>query len=351
MILHIFNKQEKFSVPLFQFFEDYGIKKEENIIFHYGKSSGTLEKMGWNAIFSSYFDVSKHLKLYSLMTEADKIIIHSLASPFLLLLLMFNTKVSHKFYWIIWGKDLYFKESVNMRNPINFVYEIVRKLSLKNVRHVLTNGKGDYELAKEWYGLNAEFHEMEGVVYPYNSSVVVEKNINWRENCQKILLGNSASKSNAHLEALDMLKQKDDGHMEIICPLSYGGKQKYIDSVVLKGNQLFGERFKPLLEFFSLEEYNNILNQVDIAYFYHNRQEAFNNTLTLIGRGKKVYIRKCSNLWEFFIDRGVIIHDSEKLDDAFLCNDALSIIKDNQEKVLNIVSPELSAIAWKKAIN
>lgn len=351
MILHIFNKQEKFSVPYFRFLQDYEVNKSEHKIFHYGKSSGSLENMGWDAVFSSYFNITKHLQLYRTMKCADKVIVHSLASPFLLLLLLFNTKVSHKFYWVIWGKDLYFKDSTNIKNPVNFVYEILRMLTLRNVRHIVTNITGDYDVAIERYGLHAEFHQLDGVGYPYNVSVIYSENIVEKDKCEKILLGNSASASNCHLEALDMLKKSDDGKMEIVCPLSYGGKQKYIDKVVQKGTQLFGERFRPLIGFLALDEYNKILESVDIAYFYHNRQEAFNNTLSLIGQGKKVFLRRCSNVWKLLESKGILIHDSEELDETFLDTDSLETTKENQRRAVEIASPNLAAISWKRVFD
>ncbi len=347
MILHIFNKQEKFSIQYIKFLKDSGFDLDNQFIFHYGKSSGFFEKQNVNCIFSNFIDIGKHIRLYKKMREAEKVIVHSLASPFLLFLLLFNFKVTKKIYWVVWGKDLYFKKCVNMKNPINIIYEFLRKLSIKNVKHIVTNVDGDYELAKKWYGVDAVFHKAEGVGYPYNS------NINpvlggYKTSLNKVLLGNSASKSNNHIEALYKLKECDNQNMEVISPLSYGGKKKYVQKVICIGKQLFGDRFKPIVDFMPLQKYNAMLDSIDVAFFYHDRQEAFSNLLTLIGQGKKVYIRTESTLWNYFKDKGIIVHDSNNVDDTLFCVDEKEIVENNHNQVLKIGDIELSKRLWKE---
>lgn len=347
MILHIFNKQEKFSIQFIDFLLDNNFELENQHFFHYGKSSGYFEGKNANVLFSGFANPLKHIKLYKLMKKADKVVIHSLASPFLLLLLMMKFKVTKKFYWIIWGKDLYFKQCVNMKNPINKIYEFFRKKSLKNIKHIATNIRADYELACEWYGLNADLVYIEGTAYPYNSNeAMIEPK--FKEKLGKILLGNSASVSNNHMEALEILKKNDDGKMTITAPLSYGSNDKYVAKVVLKGKELFGDRFIPLIDFMPLDKYNEILCNIDIAFFFHNRQEAFCNTLTLLGNGKKVYMRTESTVWDYFKEKKIVVHNSNEVDDNLLLPDSENIIKSNIEAVCKIKSIDSSIEFWKE---
>lgn len=348
MILHIFNKQEKFSIPFVCFLKDYHVDLENHMFFHYGKSSGYFEKEGVNALFSGLASVKKHWKLYREMKKADKILIHGLASPFLLLLLMLRCDVSRKFYWLIWGKDLYFTQCVNMRNPIMKLYELARKKAIRNIKHIVTNIDGDYELARKWYHTEAELLYLGGLAYPYNSSEIEELQIAEKQALKYILLGHSASISNNHLEALDYMKKQDDGSIEIICPLSYGGPKRYVEQVMKKGRELFGERFQPLVDFMPLEEYNNILKRVDVAFFFHRRQEAFNNTITLLGTGKKVYIRTESTLWDYFQKQGIIVHDSCGEADALQQPEAIEVLKNNYEQVKRMEDIQVSLNGWKR---
>ncbi|MBQ3665588.1 MAG: TDP-N-acetylfucosamine:lipid II N-acetylfucosaminyltransferase [Lachnospiraceae bacterium] len=346
MILHIFNKQEKFSVYYIKFLKDCGFDMKRHVVFHYGKSSGKLLKEHKKVMFSSFVSPVKHIKLYKMMKKSDKIIIHSLASPVLLLMLMFHMKVTEKFYWVIWGKDLYFTQCMNMKNPLLKLYEGVRKKALKNIKHIITNVEADYNLAVEWYKMDAELILAKGMSYPYNSDVNEEVEIVFKEKLNTVLLGNSASVSNHHLEALDLLKANDNKKMTITCPLSYGGSEKYVEKVVKKGKELFGDRFIPVKDFMPLEEYNQMINGLDIAFFYHDRQEAFSNTLTLLGSGKKIYIRPCSTLWDYFQSKGIKVHNSEVEDPNFFVSDDYSVLLENKNKVAQIRDPQLSKECW-----
>lgn len=350
MILHVFNKQEKFSIQLFRFFKDYNFNMAGQFVFHYGKSSGYFEREKIDCLYTSFINPIKHIKLYHLMNKSDMVIVHSLASPFLLFLLALKLPVTKKIYWIIWGKDLYFSKCVNMNNPVNILYESLRKKALRNVKHIITGIKGDYELACEWYGINAEYITVEGNGYPYNCQGE-KSEIVYKDSLQKVLLGNSASLSNNHLQALKQLKKVDNGKMEIVTPLSYGGSSKYVQQVVSKGKELFGERFLPLTEFMKIEKYNEILNGVDIAFFYHDRQEAFNNTLSLLGAGKKVFMRPKSTLWQYFNEKGIKVHNSEILGTDFWVPDAREVISSNVEKTSAIRDIQLAVNFWKDLFN
>lgn len=348
MILHIFNKQEKFSVEYIKFLKNSGFELKNHVIFHYGKSSGYFEENKINSVFSSFVNPIKHIELYKIMKKSDKIIVHSLASPFLLVLLMFKFKVTQKIYWVIWGKDLYFTKCVNMNNPIMKLYEFFRKRAIKNVKHVITNVEADFKLAEKWYGIKANLILSKGMSYPYNSDVSVKKFTEQNNKLKYVLLGNSGSISNNHLQALNILKKCDDGKMNIICPLSYGGNKKYINNVIIKGKNLFKDRFNPILEFMPLNKYNEILEKMDIAFFFHDRQEAFSNTLTLLNNGKKVYIRRESTLWNYFEQKNIKVHDSFKAENDFFVPDNLTIINSNSLLVNKIRDVKLAAECWKR---
>lgn len=51
--------------------------------------------------------------------------------------------------------------------------------------------------------------------------------------------------------------------------------------VIIKGKELFGEKFIPLTEFMTFEKYLEFLGSIDIAIFAHKRQQAMGNTITI----------------------------------------------------------------------
>ena len=97
MIVHIFNDQKKFSLGFFRFLRDAGFDLSDTRLWHYGKKSGDYAACGVKASFiRSWFQPFGHLKMYRDLKKADRIVIHSLASPFLIAMLRFNRKLCAK---------------------------------------------------------------------------------------------------------------------------------------------------------------------------------------------------------------------------------------------------------------
>lgn len=58
------------------------------------------------------------------------------------------------------------------------------------------------------------------------------------------------------------------------------------------------------------EDYLNLLSKVDVAIFNHKRQQGMGNTITLLGMGKKVYIRSDITTWNFCEEHGLKVFDT-----------------------------------------
>ena len=109
MVLHIFNNQKKFSKGYFQFLKDNDIDLSGHELVHYGnKDSFFHDTIGINTVFIRNFFSPKNIILLKKLREADRIIIHSLASPALLAQIAASPNLAKRCVWIIWGKDLYF---------------------------------------------------------------------------------------------------------------------------------------------------------------------------------------------------------------------------------------------------
>jgi pyruvate/2-oxoglutarate/acetoin dehydrogenase E1 component len=56
-------------------------------------------------------------------------------------------------------------------------------------------------------------------------------------------------------------------------------------------------------------KYLEFLGNIDIAIFAHNRQQSMGNIITLLGLGKKVYIKNDITSWEHFKNINVQVFD------------------------------------------
>ncbi|MBE5940676.1 MAG: hypothetical protein E7266_09815 [Lachnospiraceae bacterium] len=238
-------------------------------------------------------------EMFRQIKKSDRVHLHGFFYIPLIFAIALSKKLGQKCNWIMWGQDLY-----NLVNkPTSFplaVLRIIRKQATKNIRYITTNVEGDYELLKKV--MNKEYKFFKVRFAPFAIDGVWEKvsesngEITEKNKTINILLGNSATYSNCHLEALDILSKYKEENMKIYIPLSYGDK-KYGNQVSNKAKEIFGDKAVPMFEFLEREKYFQLLSNIDIVVFAHNRQQAVGNIVPLLYAGKKIYIRSDISTW------------------------------------------------------
>ena len=238
--------------------------------------------------FKNFFRVYKELK------KAKKIIIHGFFSPPVILFLYAFRNILKKSYWVIWGGDLYVYRQ-RKRSWKRRILEYFRRPVIKKMPFLVTYIKGDYELAKKWYGAEGEY--LHCIMYPSNLFKEPPVSLQKTDTKTHILVGNSADPSNEHIEIFNKILPFKEADIVIYAPLVYGNKT-YANTIIKKGQELFGDKFIPITNALSSEKYTDFLSKMDIAIFAHRRQQAMGNTVTLLGLGKKVYLRQDVSSWE-----------------------------------------------------
>ena len=122
-----------------------------------------------------------------------------------------------------------------------------------------------------------------------------------------ILVGNSATASNNHLEVFKILSQLDLGDRKILVPLSYGDAD-YRAAIISRGQSLFGARFQPIVEFMPLDQYNTLIAQCSIVVMGHRRQQGGGNTVTQLYKGAKVFLDEVSTVYKYLNSRGAFVY-------------------------------------------
>lgn len=289
----------------------------------------------------------KVIKLLNLMKNSDRIVIHGLFSKYLLLLLCLFPIFLKKSSWVLWGGDLYYYKFRSKTFKSN-VYEMIRRKVISNLDQVIALVQGDYELVKKWYKTRAIYQYS---FYPnlinYDYLEKIKTNYNHSDTVT-FQIGNSADPSNKQIEILEILSRHKSKNIEIVCPLSYGD-QEWAKKVIGKGREIFGEKFRPLTEILSAEEYSQMLNSVDVAIFNHDRQQALGNILSLLYLGKKVYIKNDITTWDFLDGKGIKIFNTYEIPN--LTFERLSAMdktlgEKNAELVRNHFSEEKCVALW-----
>jgi len=167
----------------------------------------------------------------------------------------------------------------------------------------------------------------------------------------KILLGNSATESNQHIQALQMLEKYKHEDIMIICPLSYGGDEAYRDKIISFGKAMYKDKFTPITEYMSQDEYFKIIADCQIAIFNNNRQQAMGNINVALAMRCKVYIREDSPMWATYCDEREMdifsVNDIEHLDFFDFTNIGCGFDK-NYEKYLQFSDVKNNMLAWQK---
>lgn len=329
-ILHLFGWDKKFVLPFIDFVGEYFDRGEHRFIVHGGAQVDDMPQD--NGIIHYPSLLKSALPVMAEIRAARKVILHGLFSSHLLYLLMLQPWLLKKCYWTIWGGDLYIHQT-DAQDWRHIKNEWCRRFVISRLGHFVTHIHGDYELARKWYGARGQWHEC----FMYPSNLYREYPITPKPHEGiNILLGNSATPSNNHLDALEKLRPFADENIRIYCPLSYGDAA-YGDQIATAGRVIFGEKFIPLHDFMPFDKYLELLAVIDIAVFNHNRQQGMGNITTLLGLGKKVFIRNTITTWGALQGLGVDIFDAKKIDIQPLS--PISVIK-NQELVKNYFSPE-----------
>ncbi|WP_338589242.1 TDP-N-acetylfucosamine:lipid II N-acetylfucosaminyltransferase [Shewanella khirikhana] len=292
--------------------------------------------------FATLKSVRKILQLIAAMHRNDKIILHGLFSSHLVLLLCFMPWLHKKCDWIIWGGDLYYHK-LAVKNARYHILEVFRKFLISRLGGFITYVEGDYNNARQWYHASGKLHEC--IMYKsniYSGTALTEDDLTEADapNAIKvnIQIGNSADPTNNHQQVFEQLVKLDVPNRvgKIYCPLSYGDPV-YAAEIKKLGEAMFGDRFYPLMDFMPLSQYDQILDEVNIAIFAHNRQQAMGNTINLLGRGKTVYMRDDTSSYALLTKLGITVFS---LDDLSLDVQPRAVAIANNQRVRNYFSED-----------
>ncbi|SFR49202.1 TDP-N-acetylfucosamine:lipid II N-acetylfucosaminyltransferase [Thiomicrospira sp. ALE5] len=332
-ILHIANS-DKFIPPFIEFVKEHFEFSEHEFLLTGGMAQEQLKPYA-NVQLAKRTIIGRlqhYAQAVIKMHQAKKVILHGLFDIKLVYLLFFMPWLLKKCYWVMWGGDLYVYQ-LGERSWKWKVREFFRRPVIKNMGHLVTYIKGDYELAQQWYGAKGQYHEC----FMYTSNLYKEYDVPHKQHSGiNILVGNSADPSNNHLEVFDKLEAFKDQDIKIYAPLSYGNPG-YAQTTIQQGKQRFGDKFEPLTEHMPFNQYLEFLGKIDIAIFNHKRQQAMGNTITLLGLGKKVFMRSDVTQWAFFKSHGIAVYDIE----AFALTDDEDIqVDENKHRVKSYFSEQ-----------
>ncbi len=271
----------------------------------------------------------EYLELKKRANQFQSIILHSLHPVFFDLVI--NVSFERPIIWIMFGADYYstyksYRKSLllPLTKRIDQHYKKYLKAKAKSVYRTLIGKKSNNTYVKQclknieycaaaqketYFSLmksgdsHAKFLDFH--YYSIEDTVGVDL-MNKSIEGNNILIGNSASVFNNHLDTFSLIKDLPLKNRRIVVPLSYGEKniQK---KVANKGYQIFKNQFFPIKEFIPRKKYNQILLSCSVVIMNHLRPQARGNIITALWLGAKVYLNPQSIFYSDFKNKGLSI--------------------------------------------
>lgn len=344
MILHLVT-DEKFIDIAFRIFEEVYPNNNECIVLSDTKELTFIKSTPCSVVNTKMVTIKK---LAASFKKYEAVIFHSLDNPHLRILNRMPEDITtvwlgfgHDYYDLITKSrtdlfDLKTKElfvSLNSRIDLgrrflkNDHLAIVR--AINKIKPFLLRRKSKRRLVNKitYFApvLNEEFrivkktfgHEFKPQFLDWNYGTLEDDLVRGYENISlksnNILLGNSASYENNHLEAFEILANLNLQHKKIITPLSYCDPE-YRTHIAQEGKKLFFTNFIPLIDFMPIDEYLKVISSCSIVIMNHIRQQALGNIITMMYLGATVFLKKENPIHVFFKKEGAIIFSTDELE-------------------------------------
>ena len=242
-----------------------------------------------------------------------------------------------KFIWTFWGGEIYnsdlyskpifgpktrvIENRLQKSKLLDYVKNIYRK-----IRYSHLEGREDVDkkkLLKEFKyiaKLNKNISVLKDseilgqdctmIPFTYYPLEFLFNDFQGRVDGDNILLGNSASTTNNHIEIIDLLTDLDLNGRKVITPLSYGNKE-YASIIEKYGREKLGNSFYPLTEFVSLSEFHDLVRSCSIVIMNHYRPQGVGTSLASLYMGAKVFLNDTS-FSEYLKEMGCYVYSINK---------------------------------------
>ena len=189
----------------------------------------------------------------------------------------------------------------------------IRYKAVKKIRYFVPDSMEDeYSLFLKYYPEFSHLIHRDFFYYPIQE-IVGLSNLNRRVEGTNIIIGNSASETNNHIEIFNIIRNKIT-NKKVIVPLSYGSTKTYVEYVLNKGYEILGENFEPITQFLPLSKYNELFYSASHFIYGNYRQEAVGNILYALYIGGKVYLHKSNPLYAYYKRIGLFLFAIEDIE-------------------------------------
>jgi hypothetical protein len=301
----------------------------------------------------SFIDSNKQLKdFFFTIKKSDTVILHSTLHGIIWKYLFLRPTIWTRIIWVAWGGDFYFEDFLNPKTLRKKINQIRKTIICQRIGAICTLVPGDYDLIAQALKCKNKYFRAFYSSHSLKKYAIPDQwyDVNTTPDTLKILVGNSAAKTNCHIEAFDLLYHFRTNDINIICPLGYPETcREYRELVISKGYEYFGNKFVPILNVVDYEDYKLMLDPIDILVFNHPRQQGLFNLYYFIFHGKKVFLPKEATTYTMLKEMNIAVYDTKNIKELSFeefATMALAQRKLNIELAQKNLSIERSIQSW-----
>ena len=344
MILHIVN-DEKFIDMAFRIFEEVHPHQNECIVLSSSNELTYIKSTPCTIVDINQVDIKKLVHSFK---KYDGIVLHGLDNLKLEILKYLPKDTitiwigfGYDYYDLIVGKhtdlfdsktkslyseqnnDIYTGQSM-FRNDNFYFVRVLKKLKCK-IKGIKTKKELINKVAFFAPVLNEEYTMVEKSLRQKFKPQFLDWNYGTLEDdlirgyqdvkihSNNILVGNSASYENNHIEIFELLEKLNINDRKIISPLSYG-KKEYREEIKSAGEKIFQTKFVALTDFIPIDKYIEMISSCSVVIMNHIRQQALGNIVTMMYLGAVIILKEENPVYKFFKKEGVFIYSMDELE-------------------------------------
>lgn len=251
---------------------------------------------------------SKYLFFKTFFNLNGKIFFHGSTSPFWMQLLLYTILIilrldekAKKVTLVCWGETDFYNHG---KKYSTFIQKIFSQI-FNHINALVALSPGDMHLIEKLYPTaNCEN-------IPYIASREIKRKEKKGRNIN-IMISHSGWPHNQHFYSFELLSSYAFENIDVFCPLCYGDKV-YIEDVIKRGKEIFGDKFHYFVDLKSTEEYDDFLHSIDVYVSAAAIQTGLYALMTTMLSGAKAYIT--GNLYSSMKEYGFIVNDLKTLSD------------------------------------
>jgi len=283
--------------------------------------------------------------IFGINTHNDTLIIHSdfilfnRYPLFLLLLASRGKRFLNRVVKIEWGVTIQ-QPNKSLTRKVKF---FIQNYVYSHLKHVVTLSPEDKLITEIKYHKANVLHA--NYLRPFISLLNNKPRNYSMEKALKILVSHSGHIHNNHFKSFELLSKFKGENIEIMCPLCYG-PEKYIEQVIVKGKEMFGNKFNYFTDLKPFDQYVALIAEHDVYVTSATIQTGLFAAFASLSNGLKVYLG--SNLLSFLNNVGYVVFDVNEInqsnfmdfskplsDSAFFSNQELYLNQQNDGGLIN----------------